>query len=93
MPIQIACAYAANYTTGVDYGCCKRDQRSDDLFHRKRICLQIHVNKTAESSEVHTWFYLVNDEDPKEIMTSADSKSTKNQVKYAVKIFEDYYWS
>ncbi|XP_072033279.1 uncharacterized protein [Amphiura filiformis] len=35
-------------------------------------------------------FHIVDDEELKAIMEAADSKSTKNQVKYAVKVFSDY---
>ncbi|XP_071491241.1 uncharacterized protein KIAA1958 homolog [Diadema antillarum] len=35
-------------------------------------------------------FHLVNDEELKAMMDAAASKSTKQQVKYAVKVFEDY---
>ena len=42
----------------------------------------------AESEQIR--FQLLDDDDLQEIVDSADSKNTKNAVKYAVKIFGDY---
>ena len=37
-----------------------------------------------------TRFHLVDDEELKAILDAVDSKSTKQQMKYAVKVFQDY---